>query len=381
MPAQDSTWLGDSSGQGPQCFWLHHQLVIRQEKRSRLVAIGSAGETGIPAILHLILQRYPGVYRPLALPHPFPPLRAQVVIPGPQYHAFPSPPIQLAGYGVWFCPSGEVCACNGSRLGAISGANAMAKIASSHPAKCPKHPEPGDFTKNKGGVHEKQWGLIRNKGVSPKTREFHQKTRGYDKNKGVSTQTRGFHPKQGGFKKETNDGSFTKKRRGFQQIKKGEFNKNKEFSRKQGDFSQKRGGFQPKEGGCIKSSRAVSPKIRGFQPKQKESQHKRGGFKKQQEGISQNKGVSTQTRGFQPEQGGFTKNKGGSNKTRVSVKKGGISTQKREFHQKQDGFTQNRGVSIKKGRFNQNYRVSTKRRGGLLKIRVFHQKIRVFHQK
>lgn len=151
MPAQDSTWLGDSSGQGPQCFWLHHQLVIRQEKRSRLVAIGSAGETGIPAILHLILQRYPGVYRPLALPHPFPPLRAQVVIPGPQYHAFPSPPVQLAGYGVWFCPSGEVCAYNGSRLGAISGANAMAKIASSHPAKCPKHPERGDFTKNKGG--------------------------------------------------------------------------------------------------------------------------------------------------------------------------------------------------------------------------------------
>lgn len=263
------------------------------------MAIGSAGETGIPAILHLILQRYPGVYRPLALPHPFPPLRAQVVIPGPQYHAFPSPPVQLAGYGVWFCPSGEVCAYNGSRLGAISGANAMAKIASSHPAKCPKHPERGDFTKNKGGVHEKQWGLTRNKGVSPKTREFHQKTRGYDKNKGVSTQTRGFHPKQGGFKKETNDGSFTKKKR-------------------------------------------------GFQPKQKESQHKRGGFKKQQEGISQNKGVSTQTRGFQPEQGGFTRNKGGSNKTRVSVKKGGISTQTREFHQKQEGFTQNRGVSIER---------------------------------
>lgn len=63
------------------CFWLNHQLVIHQEKRSRLVAIGSAGETGIPA---LVLQSYPGVYKPLALPHPFPLLGAQVVIPGPQ---------------------------------------------------------------------------------------------------------------------------------------------------------------------------------------------------------------------------------------------------------------------------------------------------------
>lgn len=223
------------------------------------MAIGSAGETGIPAILHLILQRYPGVYRPLALPHPFPPLRAQVVIPGPQYHAFPSPPVQLAGYGVWFCPSGEVCAYNGSRLGAISGANAMAKIASSHPAKCPKHPERGDFTKNKGGVHEKQWGLTRNKGVSPKTREFHQKTRGYDKNKGVSTQTRGFHPKQGGFKKETNDGSFTKKKKGVSTKAKGISTQTGGFQKTtRGDFT-KQGSFHPNKG--------VSTRTGGFHQK------------------------------------------------------------------------------------------------------------------
>lgn len=45
------------------------------------MAIGSAGETGIPAAL---LQGYPGVHEPLALPHPFPLLEAQVVIPGPR---------------------------------------------------------------------------------------------------------------------------------------------------------------------------------------------------------------------------------------------------------------------------------------------------------
>lgn len=49
----------DPSASGSTTCW----LFIQQEKRSRLVAIGSAGETGIPAAL---LQGYQGVHKPLA---------------------------------------------------------------------------------------------------------------------------------------------------------------------------------------------------------------------------------------------------------------------------------------------------------------------------
>lgn len=66
----------------------------------------------------------------------------------------------------------------------------MAKIASSHPTKCPKHTQQGGFTKGKGGGSRKTLGC-------------NQKQWGYDKNEGVSTQTRGFQAKQGGFKNKT----------------------------------------------------------------------------------------------------------------------------------------------------------------------------------
>ena len=106
-------------------------------------------------------------------------------------------------------------------------------------------------------------------------------------------------------------------------------------------------------------------------------------------GVSKNnKRGFHKTREFPPKQGGFNQNRGVSPEIKGVQTKQEFQWKKGGFQPKQESFTKSKKASpktgefqSKEGRFNQNYRVSTKRREGLLKIRVYHQKIRVFHQK
>lgn len=149
-------------------------------------------------------------------------------------------------------------------------------------------------------------------------------------------------------------------------------------------------GFQPKQGAFTQSKEGSKRK-----PTMEVSPKKKGGFNQSKRNLNTNGGVSKnnkrgfhKTREFPPKQGGFNQNRGVSPEIKGVQTKQEFQSKKGRFQPKQESFTKSKKASpktgefqSKEGRFNQNYRVSTKRREGLLKIRVYHQKIRVFHQK